>query len=67
MNSAKRLIKKKDIEGSEEKNMGLKNLKELVKKIDESELYKEWGGKTPTEYFRGLRIGLEQKTKKSAG
>lgn len=47
--------------------MGLKKLKELVKKIDESDLYKEWGGKTPTEYFRGLRIGLEPKTKKSAG
>ncbi|MBU4502463.1 MAG: hypothetical protein KKA79_07740 [Nanoarchaeota archaeon] len=49
------------------KNMGLKKLKELVKKIDENKLYKEWGGKTPTEYFRSLRIELESKRKTSAG
>ena len=40
--------------------MGMRNLKKLLKKIDDSEIYIDWGGKTPTEYFRELRQRVEK-------
>lgn len=46
--------------------MGKEKLKKLIQKIDETKAYKEWNGKSATEYFRIFRKNLDKEVKGKA-